>query len=98
MDRLYQKNTACLANRSAFTPIIYITAVDEGWMYPKIVLSLLSRSVVCLSMQTHMRSFKLMCALRMVWFRPEPEPRLVFHSERGSQKLRVSVGTGMLLR
>ena len=41
--------------------------------------------MVRLSMKEHMQSSLITYALRMRWFRRRPAPRLIFHSDRGSQ-------------
>jgi transposase InsO family protein len=64
--------------------ITYI-ATDEGWLYLAAVIALFSRQVVGWSMQPHMQTSLVMDALRMAWFRRQPEPGLIFHSDRGSQ-------------
>ncbi len=57
----------------------------EGWLYLAVVIDLFSRLVVGWSMQPHMQASLVTDALRMAWFRRQPAPGLVFHSDRGSQ-------------
>ncbi len=64
--------------------ITYI-ATGEGWLYLAAVIDLFSRQVVGWSMQPHMQASLVTDALRMAWFRRQPAPGLVFHSDRGSQ-------------
>ena len=64
--------------------ITYI-ATAEGWLYLTVVLDLFSRQVVGWSMQPHMQASLVTDALRMAWFRRQPTPGLIFHSDRGSQ-------------
>jgi putative transposase len=64
--------------------ITYIQT-DEGWLYLAAVIDLFSRQVVGWSMQEHMRTGLVSDALRMAWFRRQPQAGLVFHSDRGSQ-------------
>lgn len=49
------------------------------------VIDLFSRQVVSWSMQPHMHASLVLDALHMAWFRRQPEPGLIFHSDRGSQ-------------
>ena len=49
------------------------------------VTDLFSRQVVGWSMPPHMQADLVTDALRMAWFRRQPAPELVFHSDRGSQ-------------
>ena len=64
--------------------ITYI-ATDEGWLYLAAVIDLFSRQVVGWSMRPHMQTSLVTDALRMAWFRRQPQPGLIFHSDRGSQ-------------
>ena len=64
--------------------ITYIPT-GEGWLFLVAVIDLFSRQVVGWSMQPHMQASLVVDALRMAWFRREPEPGLIFHSDRGSQ-------------
>ena len=64
--------------------ITYI-ATGEGWLYLVAVIDLFSRQVVGWSMQPHMQANLVTDALRMAWFRRQPAPGLIFHSDRGSQ-------------
>lgn len=64
--------------------ITYI-ATGEGWLFLVAVIDLFSRQVVGWSMQPHMQASLVVDALRMAWFRRQPEPGLIFHSDRGSQ-------------
>ncbi len=58
-------------------------ATDEGWLYLAAVVDLFSRQVVGWSMRPHMQTSLVTDALRMAWFRGQPEPGLIFHSDRG---------------
>jgi transposase InsO family protein len=64
--------------------ITYI-ATGEGWLYLAAVIDLFSRQVVGWSMQPHMQTSLVTDALRRAWFRCQPEPGLIFQSDRGSQ-------------
>ena len=82
---LLQRNfTSDAPNRVWAGDITYI-ATDEGWLYLAAVIDLFSRQVVGWSMQPHMHSSLVTDALRMAWFRRQPEGGLIFHSDRGSQ-------------
>ena len=71
-------------NRLWSSDITYI-ATDEGWLYLAAVIDLFSRQVVGWSLQPHMQTSLVKDALTMAWFRRQPEPGLIFHSDRGSQ-------------
>ena len=57
----------------------------EGWLYLAIVLDLFNREVVGWSIQPSMTVDLVTDALRMAWFRRQPAPGLIHHSDRGSQ-------------
>ena len=67
------------------------------------VIDLFSRQVVGWSMQPHMQTGLVTDALRMAWFRRQPQPGLIFHSDRGASTAAVtsrlrSRGTGCAVR
>lgn len=73
-----------LPNQVWTTDITYI-ATDEGWLYLTVMLDLFSRQVVGWSIQPRMTRQLVIDALRMAWFRRQPEKGLIVHSDRGSQ-------------
>jgi putative transposase len=58
---------------------------DEGWLYLAVVLDLFNREVVGWSIKPRMTADIVMDALSMAWFRRQPAPGLMHHSDRGSQ-------------
>ncbi len=58
---------------------------DEGWLYRAVVLDLFNREVVGWSIKPRMTADIVMDALSMAWFRRQPAPGLMHHSDRGSQ-------------
>ena len=58
---------------------------NEGWLYLAVVLDLFNREVVGWSIKPRMTSDIVMDALSMAWFRRQPAPGLMHHSDRGSQ-------------
>ena len=64
--------------------ITYV-ATDEGWLYLAAVIDLFSRQVVGWSLQQHMHTALVKDALAMAWWRRQPKPGVIFHSDRGSQ-------------
>ena len=83
-DLVQRKFTPTAPNQVWTGDITYI-ATDEGWLYLAAVIDLFSRQVVGWSMQPHMQSSLVTDALKMAWFRRQPAPGLIFHSDRGSQ-------------
>src|SRR5512145_950773 len=58
---------------------------DEGWLYLAVVIDLFNREVVGWAIKERMGADIVTDALTMAWFRRRPEPRLMHHSDRGSQ-------------
>ena len=58
---------------------------DDGWLYLAVVLDLFNREVVGWSIKPRMTADIVMDALTMAWFRRQPAPGLMHHSDRGSQ-------------
>jgi putative transposase len=58
---------------------------NEGWLYLAVVLDLFNREVVGWSIKARMTADIVMDALSMAWFRRQPAPGLMHHSDRGSQ-------------
>jgi transposase InsO family protein len=76
--------TVDVPNRVWTSDITYIDT-GEGWLYLAAVIDLFSRQIVGWSMQPRMKKELVIDALRMAWFRRQPKPGLIFHSDRGSQ-------------
>jgi len=60
-------------------------ATDEGWVFLAVVIDLFSRQIVGWSMKPKMESELVIDALKMAWFRRQPEEGVIFHSDRGRQ-------------
>ena len=60
-------------------------ATDEGWVFLAVVIDLFSRQIVGWSMNPKMESELVVDALKMAWFRSQPEEGVIFHSGRGRQ-------------
>jgi putative transposase len=58
---------------------------DEGWLYLAIVLDLFNREIVGWSLKPRLTADLVTDALTMAWFRRQPVPGLIHHSDRGSQ-------------
>jgi putative transposase len=58
---------------------------DEGWLYLAVVLDLFNREIVGWSIKPRMTADIVIDALTMAWFRKNPAPGLIHHSDRGSQ-------------
>ena len=81
LDRQFQPSAP---NQAWSSDITYVWTT-EGWLYLAIVLDLFNREVVGWSIQPRMTTDLVMDALRMAWFRRQPAPGLIHHSDRGSQ-------------
>jgi len=66
------------------TDITYVRTW-EGWLYLAVVIDLFSRRIVGWSMATHMRAELALDALAMALGGRLPQPKMVHHSDRGSQ-------------
>jgi transposase InsO family protein len=64
--------------------ITYIQT-GEGWLYLAVVLDLFNREVIGWSIKPRMTANITTDALTMAWFRRQPAPGVIFHSDRGSQ-------------
>jgi putative transposase len=64
----------------------------EGWLYLVAVQDLFSRRIVGWSMADHMRTELVTDALQMALARRRPEPGLIWHSDQGSQFVRLAFG------
>ena len=64
-----------------------ITAIwtYEGWLYLAVVLDLFSRRVIGWAMAATPNEVLIETALRMALLDRQPSPRVLFHSDRGSQ-------------
>ena len=76
--------TPTAPNQVWTTDITYLWTV-EGWLYLAIVLDLFNREIVGWSIQSRMTADIVADALTMAWFHRRPAPRLMHHSDRGSQ-------------
>ncbi len=82
---LLQRDFSAEAPNLKWTSDITYIETAEGWLYLAAILDLHSRQVVGWSMQPHMQTSLITDALRMAWFRRQPAPGLILHSDRGSQ-------------
>lgn len=83
-DRLARDFYPAKPNQVWATDITYI-ATGEGWLYLTVMLDLFSRQVVGWSLKPSMSRELVIDALRMAWFRRQPNKGLIVHSDRGSQ-------------
>jgi transposase InsO family protein len=60
-------------------------ATPEGWLYLAVVLDLFARYVVGWALSHRITRHLVLDAVKMALGRRRPEPRLVFHSDKGSQ-------------
>jgi transposase InsO family protein len=81
LDRQFQPS----APDQVWTSDITYLWTTEGGLYLAIVLDLCNGEVVGWSIQPSMTVDLVTDALRMAWFRRQPAPGLIHHSDRGSQ-------------
>ena len=71
-------------NERWLTDITYIST-EEGWLYLAVVLDMFSRRIVGWAMSDRITADLTISALRMALTRREVEPKLLHHSDQGSQ-------------
>jgi len=71
-------------NRAWVSDITYCSTV-EGWLYLAVVMDLASRRIVGWSMSDRLEADLVCQALTVASWRRKPGPRLIIHSDRGSQ-------------
>lgn len=82
---LLNRNFAVSTPNRVFTSDITYIWTDEGWLYLAVVLDLFNREVVGWSIKPRMKADLVNDALTMAWFRRQPAPGAMHHSDRGSQ-------------
>jgi len=58
---------------------------DEGWLYLAMVMDFFNREIVGWSIKDGLTADLVIDALTMAWFRRQPAPGLIHHSDRGTQ-------------
>jgi len=84
-ENLLQRDFTPSGPNQVWTSDITYLWTDEGWLYLAIVLDLFNREVVGWSLKPCMTADIVTDALTMTWFRRQPPPGLIHHSNRGSQ-------------
>lgn len=84
-ENLLQRDFTPSAPNQVWTSDITYVLTDEGWLYLAIVLDLFNRDVVGWSLKPRMTADIVTDALTMAWFRRQPAPGLIHHSDRDSQ-------------
>ena len=82
---LVARNFTVTAPNKVLTGDITYIWTEEGWLYLAVVIGLFNRQVVGFAMGQRVTRTLVMASLRMAWFRRDPAPGLIFHSDRGSQ-------------
>ncbi len=83
-NRLAQAAPPDQRNQTWVGDITYI-ATDEGWLYLAGIEDLYSRRIVGWSMSEHIDAELVLAAWNMACIQRQPEPGLLFHSDRGVQ-------------
>jgi len=84
-DNLLKQNFMADKPNQIWTSDITYIWTDEGWLYLCIVLDLFSRQIVGWSMDKRMKKELVLMALKQAIGRRNPDEKLTFHSDRGSQ-------------
>jgi putative transposase len=83
-DLIGRKFTATRANTRWCGDITYVKTWD-GWAYVATVIDLYSRAIIGYAIADHMRTSLVTDALDMAIKNRKPGPRVIFHSDRGTQ-------------
>jgi putative transposase len=83
-DLIRRRFTAARANTRWCGDITYVRTWD-GWAYVATVIDLYSRAIVGYAVADHMRTSLVTDALDMAIKNRQPGPRVIFHSDRGTQ-------------
>ncbi len=83
-NKLARQFTVAEPNKVWTTDITYVWTL-EGWLYVAVVIDLFSRQVVGWAIDDHMRTSLCVRAVQMAFWRRNPEPGVLHHSDRGSQ-------------
>lgn len=83
-NRVQQNFQVSHPNQLWVSDITYIRT-QEGWLYLAAILDACTREIVGWSMLPRLHDELVLGALRQAFGRKQPEPGLVFHSDRGSQ-------------
>ena len=84
-DNLLNRHFSPEAPNQVWTADLTYIWTDEGWLYLAVVLDLFNREIVGWSIKSRMTADIVVEALTMAWFRRQPAPGLLHHSDRGSQ-------------
>lgn len=71
-------------NQTWMSDITYIRT-GEGWLYLCIILDLFSRQILGWAMESYLTKALVQQAFEMACDRAQPDPGVIFHSDRGSQ-------------
>ena len=84
-DNLLDRHFSPEAPNRVWTADLTYIWTDEGWLYLAVVVDLSNREIVGWSIKPRMTTDIVVDALTMAWFRRQPAPGLMHHSDRGSQ-------------
>ena len=84
-ENVLERQFAPDAPNRVWTGDITYIATAEGWLYLAVVIDLFNREVIGWSIKPRMTTDLVIDALSMAWFRRQPAPGVLFHSDRGSQ-------------
>jgi len=83
-DLLEGDFSASRPNEKWVSDITYIWTW-EGWLYLAAVMEVFNREIIGWSLRPYLKKELLTSALRKALFKRNPQPGLIFHSDRGSQ-------------
>lgn len=71
-------------NEKWLSDITYIWT-REGWMYLAVVMDVHNREIIGWALHDRLKKKLVVDSLRMALWKRDPEPGMIFHSDRGSQ-------------
>jgi len=84
-DNILNRNFIVEKKNKVWVSDLTCVPTSEGWLYLCIIMDLFSRMIVGWSMANHLRAELVEDAVNMAWLKRNPEPGLIFHSDRGIQ-------------
>lgn len=90
-DLVDRKFTVGRPNKLWVADITYV-ATWAGFLFVAVVIDAFSRRVIGWAMETHLRTELVMAALEMAYTQRAPCPKVIFHSDHGTQFTSIAFG------
>jgi putative transposase len=90
-DRVDREFTARRPNKLWVADLTYV-ATWAGFLYVAVVIDVFSRRVIGWAMAPHLRTELVLAALEMAYTQRAPCPKVIFHSDHGTQYTSIAFG------